>query len=138
MRAVTAQKASGGKGELLISTPVDSFDQPGPPFSVLCLFASWLWKEMGPSASRLSFEVLWLSSKRSAVPAAICEGAASSSHPSLHFPSMTERGRSQEWRWGWHRNLVRVGWTRQSCVYVREYESVYGTLKTPTSVPSYE
>lgn len=107
-RANIAQKARGGKRKglkLLISMPVDSFDYPGPrllpsPFSVLCLFASWLWTEMGLSA-RLSFEVLWLSAKRSAVPAAICEGAASS-HPSLHFPSMTERGRSQEWRWGWH------------------------------------
>lgn len=61
-------------------------------------FASWLWTEMGLSA-RLSFEVLWLSAKRSAVPAAICEEAASS-HPSLHFPSMTKRGRSQRWWWG--------------------------------------
>ncbi|KAG8012471.1 hypothetical protein GBF38_020240 [Nibea albiflora] len=56
-------------------------------------FASWLWTEMGLSAC-LSFEVLWLSAKHSAVPAAICEEAASS-HPSLHFPSMTERGQSQ-------------------------------------------
>lgn len=77
------------------------FWPPGPclspsPFCVLCLFASWLWTEMGLS-TRLSFEVLWLSAKRSAVPAAICEGAASS-RPSLHFPSMAERGRSQE-RW---------------------------------------
>lgn len=66
--------------------------------SALCLFASWLWTEMGFRA-RLSFEVLWLSAKRSAVPAAICEGAASS-HLSLHFPSMTKRGRSQKWRGG--------------------------------------
>ncbi|KAI9523493.1 hypothetical protein NQZ68_027352 [Dissostichus eleginoides] len=51
-------------------------------------------KEMGFSVL-LSFEVLWFPAKRSAVPAAICEGAAS--HPSLHFPSMTERVRSQEW-----------------------------------------
>lgn len=68
--------------------PVDSFDYQklsialSFPWSVS--FASWLWAEIGLSA-RLSFEVLWLSAKRSAVPAAICEGAASS-HPSLHFP----------------------------------------------------
>lgn len=78
--------------------------------SFLCSmpFASWLWTEMGLS-TRLSFEVLWLSAKRSAVPAAICEGAANS-RPSLHFPSMTERGWSQEWRWVWQRHPVRVGW----------------------------
>lgn len=109
----TKSKQKGLK--LLISMPVDSFDYPSPrlllsPFTALCLFASWLWTEMGLSA-RLSFEVLWLSAKRSAVPAAICEGAASS-HPSLYFPSMTEKGQSQEWRWGWH--LVHIGWTWQS------------------------
>lgn len=96
------QRRSKGP-ELLISMPVDSFDSLSPclppsplssPLSLLCaFFASWLWTEMGFRA-RLSFEVLWLSAKRSAVPAAICEGAASS-HLSLHFPSMTERGRSQ-------------------------------------------
>ncbi|KAK5867746.1 hypothetical protein PBY51_012210 [Eleginops maclovinus] len=58
-------------------------------------FAFWIWTEMDFSV-RLSFGVLWLPAKRSAVPAAICEGAASS-HPSLRFPSMTERVRSQEW-----------------------------------------
>lgn len=100
LRADIAQKVSGGKGEglrLLISMPVDSFDYQYLSIALSFLwsvpFASWLWAEMGLSA-RLSFEVLWLSAKRSAVPAAICEGAASS-HPSLHFPSMTARGRSK-------------------------------------------
>lgn len=98
--------------ELLISMPVDSFDYCSLSSAVSFLspvpFASWPWTEMGSSA-RLSFEVLWLSAKRSAVPAAICEGAASS-HPPLRFPSMTERGRSR-WRrmGGWWRHLVHTG-----------------------------
>lgn len=97
IKTMTAGKSKELK--LLIFMPVDSllFQSLSVSVSFLCSvpFASWLWTEMGLS-SGLSFEVLWLSAKRSAVPAAICEGAANS-RPSLYFPSMTERGQSQEW-----------------------------------------
>lgn len=58
------QQRRGTGLKLLISMPVDSFDQHSrslspSPRSALCLFASWLWTEVGLSA-RLSFEVLWL------------------------------------------------------------------------------
>lgn len=137
--AQSVQSRSKGL-KLLISMPVDSFDyhQSLPiAASFFCSmpFASWLWTEMGLSA-RLSFEVLWLSAKRSAVPAAICEEAASS-RPSLLFPSVTERGWSQEWKWGWRRHLVHVGWPHMVvpiAVSVSMNMKAY-TVKPSTSMP---
>lgn len=87
-----AQQKKGTRTKAALSMPVDSFDYHSPcPVP----FASQLWPEMGLSAC-LSFEVLWLPAKRSVVPAAICEEAASS-HPSLHFPP---------WPWGVGASIV--------------------------------